>query len=133
MEVIWTAPKKFSPEFREQVVRAVIDDVFVLDFANEAADIAESFTPFYETTITEPTDPNLLYASQSEVMNFGLLTESEMDSYVTSFLSAGTDLTTHAKLYHFTDPARDRYTALLADDSTTAEEFRSTLRNYTRA
>jgi hypothetical protein len=25
MEVIWMAPKKFSPEFREQVVHAVID------------------------------------------------------------------------------------------------------------
>ncbi|MGV8978922.1 MAG: type I restriction enzyme subunit R domain-containing protein [Cellulomonas sp.] len=109
------------------------DDVFMLDFANEAADIAESFTPFHETTIAEPTDPNLLYASQTEVMSFGLLTESEMDSYVTAFLAAGVDPTTHAKLYHFTDPARDRYTALLAGDSPTAEEFRSTLRNYTRA
>jgi type I restriction enzyme R subunit len=59
--------------------------------------------------------------------------ESEMDSYVTAFLAAGADPTTHAQLYHFTDPARDRYTALLAGDPTTAEEFRSTLRNYTRA
>lgn len=65
-------------------------------------------------------------------MSFGLLVDSEMDSYVTAFLAAGADPTTHAKLYHFTDPARDRYTVLLADDPTVAEEFRSTLRNYTR-
>src|SRR5690606_16475167 len=61
------------------------DDVFVLDFANEAEDIAEAFRPFYETTTTEPTDPNLLYASQTEVMSYGLLVESEMDSYVSAF------------------------------------------------
>jgi type I restriction enzyme R subunit len=109
------------------------DDVFVLDFANEAADIAESFAPFYETTITEPTDPNLLYASQTEVMGFGLLVESEMNSYAGALLAAGGDQAVHAKLYHFTDPARDRYTALLDDDRETAEEFRSTLRSYTRA
>ena len=109
------------------------DDVFVLDFANEADDIAEAFKPFYETTIAEPTDPNLLYASQTEVMSFGLLVESEMDSYTVAFLAAGDDKATHARLYRFTDPARDRYAALLAEDRTTAEEFRSTLRNYTRA
>jgi len=39
----------------------------------------------------------------------------------------------HGKLYHFTDPAKDRFAALLKDDPTSAEEFRSTLRNYTRA
>ncbi|MDM8084886.1 DEAD/DEAH box helicase family protein [Cellulomonas cellasea] len=109
------------------------DDVFVLDFANEAVDIAESFAPFYETTITEPTDPNLLYASQTEVMGFGLLVESEMDSYVGPLLASGGDSAAHAKLYHFTDPALDRYVHLLEEDRETAEEFRSTLRNYTRA
>jgi len=39
----------------------------------------------------------------------------------------------HGKLYHFTAPAKDRFAALLKDDPTSAEEFRSTLRNYTRA
>ncbi len=109
------------------------DDIFVLDFANEAADIAEAFAPFYETTITEPTDPNLLYASQAEVMGFGLLMESEMDSYVDALLARGNDPGVHAKLYHFTDPARDRYASLLAEDPAGAAGFRSALRSYTRA
>ncbi len=109
------------------------DDVFVLDFANEADDIAEAFRPFYETTIAEPTDPNLLYASQTEVMSYGLLDESEMAAYVTALLTAGPDLTTHAKLYGFTDPARHRYEQLWEADPEAAEEFRSTLRHYTRA
>ena len=37
MEVIWMAPKKFSPEFREQVVRAVIDS------SRTVADVAREF------------------------------------------------------------------------------------------
>lgn len=109
------------------------DDVFVLDFANEAEDIAAAFAPFYETTITEPTDPNLLYTSQAEVMGYGLLVESEMASFATAQLSAGDDVAAHARLYRFTDPARDRYAALLEDEPDIAAEFRSTLRSYTRA
>jgi type I restriction enzyme, R subunit len=34
------------------------DDTFVLDFRNDADEIQKAFAPFYETTITEPTDPN---------------------------------------------------------------------------
>lgn len=109
------------------------DDVFVLDFANEAADIAEAFRPFYETTIAEPTDPNLLYSSQTEVMGYGLLVESEMTNYVDALLSGSPDLVTHAKLYRHTDLARDRYLGLWEEDPTAAEEFRSALRHYTRA
>ena len=40
------------------------DDVRVLDFVNTAEDIQTSFEPWFETTITDPTDPNLLYAKQ---------------------------------------------------------------------
>jgi type I restriction enzyme R subunit len=109
------------------------DDVFVLDFANEAAVIAAEFKPFYETTIAEPTDPNLLYTSQTEVMGYGLLVESEMDAYTSALLAAGNDQTAHERLYRFTDPARDRYVALHDGSQAVAEEFRSALRNYTRA
>ena len=37
------------------------DDVRILDFVNTAEDIQDAFQPWFETTITEPTDPNLLY------------------------------------------------------------------------
>jgi hypothetical protein len=56
-------------------------DVFVLDFVNEAADIAEQFKPYFETAATIPTDPNLLYTAQHEVMSYPLLVESEMQAY----------------------------------------------------
>jgi len=43
MEVIWMAPKKFSLEFREQVVRAVIDS------SRTVADVAREFNVGPET------------------------------------------------------------------------------------
>ena len=109
------------------------DDVFVLDFANEAEHIAEQFAPFYETTIAEPTDPNLLYTAEADVMGYGVLVESEMDSYVRAWFDAGDDRKAHERLYRFTDPARDRYAGLLAEEPEQAEGFRSALQGFTRA
>jgi hypothetical protein len=38
-----------------------LDDVHILDFVNQAADIQAAFEDWFETTITEPSDPNLLH------------------------------------------------------------------------
>lgn len=115
------------------------DDLFVLDFANEAEDIAEAFTPFYEVTITTPTDPNLLYTAERAVLDFQLLVDSELEAFAQEFERAQAkaggqppDTKAHAELYRFTDPARDRFADLLASDRDTAEEFRAALRDYVR-
>ncbi|RQX00062.1 type I restriction endonuclease subunit R [Micromonospora inaquosa] len=116
------------------------DDVFVLDFANKAEDIQKSFKPYFETTITEPTDPNLLYDKQREVMDFQLLVESEMDAFTEALLAAEQSSTTdgqlekaHATLYRFLEPAVDRFTQLAKDDRDRAEKFRSSVSDYVRA
>ncbi len=44
------------------------DDVHILDFVNQATDIQTAFEDWFETTITEPSDPNLLYDKQREAM-----------------------------------------------------------------
>ncbi|GAB2594258.1 type I restriction endonuclease subunit R [Paractinoplanes abujensis] len=115
------------------------DDVFVLDFVNEATDITEQFKPYFETAATMPTDPNLLYTAENSVMSYALLVESEMQAYVEALLAAEGKAKTdaalqkaHAALYRFTDPARDRYVALAADDPEAADAFRAALRDYTR-
>ncbi len=46
-----------------------VDDVRILDFVNTADDIAEAFKPWFETTLTPPSDPNLLYDRQRAVMD----------------------------------------------------------------
>ncbi|WP_328459428.1 type I restriction endonuclease [Actinoplanes sp. NBC_00393] len=114
-------------------------DVFVLDFVNEAADITDQFKPYFETAATIPTDPNLLYTAENAVMSYALLVGSEMQAYVEALLEAEGKAKTdaalqkaHAALYRFTDPARDRYVALAADDPEAADGFRAALRDYTR-
>jgi type I restriction enzyme R subunit len=111
------------------------EDVFVLDFANSAEDIQAAFEPFYETTLAEPTDPHMLYALQSEVMGAGLLAEPEMQNFVEAYLGLPPDANekAHAALYRFTEPAMSRYVALAGSDAAAADEFRSTMRSYTRA
>jgi type I restriction enzyme R subunit len=115
------------------------NDLLVLDLANEAEEICEAFKPFYETTITEPTDPNLLYTAQRVVMDFALLVESEMESFAAAYLAAESAARTeaqwqraHADLYRFTDPARDRFAHLMVNDPEAAEECRSALHDYVR-
>ncbi|MFG1903168.1 type I restriction endonuclease subunit R [Micromonospora carbonacea] len=114
-------------------------DVFVLDFVNEAGDIASHFRPYFETAATTPTDPNLLYTAQHAVTGYALLVDSEMQAYAEALLAAESKATTdtglqraHAALYRFTEPAVDRFKALAADDPEAADGFRSALRDYTR-
>jgi very-short-patch-repair endonuclease len=116
------------------------EDVFVLDFTNEAEDIQAAFKPYFETTITEPTDPNLLYDKQREVMDYQLLIASEMQAFAEELLAAQGRAVSeaqvrkaHAELYRFTAPAVDRFVALSQSDPDHAEEFRSSLSDYVRA
>ncbi|GAA5038674.1 type I restriction endonuclease subunit R [Actinopolymorpha pittospori] len=114
------------------------DDLFVLDLANEAEDIQKAFRPYYEATITAPTDPNLIYTAQRTVMEHQLLVESEMQAFADEYMRAqdrkhGTAWDkAHAELYRLTDPARDRFAQLLEDDRDAAEQFRADLRDYIR-
>ncbi|WP_035278313.1 type I restriction endonuclease subunit R [Actinokineospora spheciospongiae] len=115
------------------------DDLFVLDLANAAEDIQAAFRPYFEATITTPTDPNLIYDAQRAVMDQQLLVESEMEAFATEYERAqrfAGDRTkwdrAHAELYRLTHPARDRFAQLLEDDGERAEEFRSSLRDFVR-
>ncbi|MDP9792959.1 type I restriction enzyme R subunit [Catenuloplanes nepalensis] len=116
------------------------DDVFVLDLANKAEDIQAAFAPYFETTITEPTDPNLLYDKQRDVMDHQLLVESELDGFVAALFSADDASMTeaqkqraHAELNRWLEPAVDRFKALAEDDRDQAEAFRSEASDYVRA
>ncbi|WP_447004075.1 type I restriction endonuclease subunit R [Saccharothrix isguenensis] len=115
------------------------DDLFVLDFANDAETIQKEFRPFFEATITSPTDPNLIYDAERAVMDHQLLVESEMEAFAAEYLRAQELVGqgnkwdhAHAELYRLTDPARDRFAQLLDDEPEQAEVFRSDLRDYVR-
>jgi type I restriction enzyme R subunit len=114
------------------------DDVRILDFANDAEDIKTAFVPWFEATISEPTDPNLLYTKQREVMEHGLLVASEMESFIRVLASAGPGRMTdaverklHAELHGHLQPALDRFDALETDDE--REAFRRALQGFVLA
>ncbi|MEZ0364189.1 type I restriction endonuclease subunit R [Mycobacterium sp. pUA109] len=114
------------------------DDVRVLDFVNKATDIQEAFKPWFETTLTQPGDPNLLYNKQREVMDYEILVASEMESFVRVMAAAAPQRMTdtaerklHAELHEYLKPAIDRFVALDTDDE--REGFRGALRSYVGA
>ena len=113
------------------------DDVFVLDFANSADEIQESFRPFFATTLGEPADPNHLYALQTQLMGYQILRDDEMDAYAVEFLrvigaSDATDALAQARLYPLLAPARGRFQSLHTADEASAEQFVKLLRQYER-
>lgn len=72
-------------------------------------------------------------------MQFQLLVDSEMRPFAKAYLGAQRDAKTtaqweraHAALYRFTDPARDRYAHLQAEEPEEADDFRKALRDYVR-
>ncbi len=114
------------------------DDVHILDFVNQAADIQTAFEDWFETTITEPSDPNLLYTRQREVMDYELLVASEMEAFIRVLAAAGpgrmpdaAERKLHAELHEYLKPALDRFDALDTDDE--REGFRGALQGYVRA
>ncbi|HEY9473422.1 MAG TPA: DEAD/DEAH box helicase family protein, partial [Mycobacteriales bacterium] len=126
------------------------EDLFVLDFANDAEDIQAAFKPYFTEAVATPTDPNLLYALERAVMDHQILRVEEMRAFAEAYLGAqpasGADSgtgtgtgpgarrweRTHASLYQHTDPARARFEKLAAEDRDAAEMFRSDLADYVR-
>lgn len=114
------------------------EDLFVLDFVNEAEDIQAAFRPFHEEAVTAGTDPNLLYEAQGRVMEPPILLPGEMAEFAAAYLDARREdgrSGKHAELHTLTTPAVERYWELYHGDEAdraTAERFRADLTDYIR-
>jgi type I restriction enzyme, R subunit len=99
----------------------------VLDFANEAADIQAAFEDYYDTTLlSEATDPNLLYETQSRLLDFHAFTEAEVQGFALIYFDRKA---TQEQLYGFLAPVKDRTSELPVDEQ---REFRAKLGEYVR-
>ena len=64
-------------------------DTFVLDFHNTVDDIKAAFDPFYTaTTLSEPTDVNVLHDLKDVLDNFGIYDWSEVTSFTEKFFAS---------------------------------------------
>ncbi|EQD55128.1 type I restriction-modification system restriction subunit, partial [mine drainage metagenome] len=58
-------------------------DTCVVDFVNDRQTIYEAFKPYYDVTrIAETTNPNHLYAQQTEILQYGLIRDEEISGFV---------------------------------------------------
>jgi type I restriction enzyme R subunit len=107
------------------------DDTFVLDFRNSADQIEESFQPFYEVTIAEPTDPNLLFDAADKVREHEVIREEEIEEFAKIFFKSKGEQSKedHGLLYAKLGPAKKRFEALDEDGQ---EDFRDLLKRFVR-
>ena len=103
-------------------------DTFVLDFANDAEQIQAAFKPFFEATIAEPTDPNMLYNAAARLLDFGVIDRDQAARFTAVLL--GSEQAANASLYALLDPAIEGYAGL--SDQAAREEFRGALTAYVR-
>lgn len=106
------------------------DDTFVLDFANDHEIILEAFQQYYEETyLTEPEDPNRLYAIKGEMDAAQIYYQSEVDGFARVFYQPRSTTRDQGELNAFLDPAVDRYGAL---DTKEQDDFKNSLNSYVR-
>ena len=99
----------------------------VLDFANEAEEIKKAFEPYYETTLlSEETDPNLLYEVQGRLLDFGVFTEGDVESFARVYFN---HKATQDRLFAELEPSRQRFVDLAPEEGS---DFRAQLNDYVR-
>jgi type I restriction enzyme R subunit len=102
------------------------DGTFVLDFVNDADDIAAAFEPYHCETVAPPSDPNLLYDTRHGLDPFGVLNVEEATTFARLLLAETLD---HGRLHAALGPAIDRFWGLADDEQ---ERFRDVLGRFVR-
>ena len=63
------------------------EDLFVLDFYNTKEGMKDAFDPFYTaTTLSEPTDVNILHQLKSTLLGFGVFDMDEVNEFINLYI-----------------------------------------------
>jgi type I restriction enzyme, R subunit len=99
----------------------------VLDFANEADTIKASFEPYYETTLlSEATDPNLLYETETRLAAFPVYAPADVDAFAKVYFDPKTG---QDQIYGVLAPVVAHFHQLGEDERS---DFRGQLTDYVR-
>lgn len=91
------------------------DNVFVLDFVNDAESIQKDFQPYYASTIlSESTDPNILYDLKRDILSAGVFGEEQVRQHYQLLISG--DQTNQAVVAGLLDGSVQRWGDLDDDD-----------------
>jgi len=102
------------------------EDTFVLDFRNDADDIAREFQKYYEATTTTPTDPNVLSDAYDRVIRFGVMSAQEVRDIVAKHFGGADDVRL-GKVYAAFAAPLSRFADLESEEQ---EEFRGALGSF---
>ena len=95
-------------------------------FPQRRRGIQDDFRPYYERTDAVPTDPNLVYDTNRELWEHGVLREDEVETAVQALFSV-TETSGHGTVYAALDPAVGRFHGL---DPDVQDTFRDVLTRY---
>ncbi|HEF3552455.1 TPA: type I restriction endonuclease subunit R [Campylobacter upsaliensis] len=102
------------------------EDTCVLDFANIHEEIGESFSTFYgQTYLKEPTNIDNIYTLKSELFDYGIYTQDELNSFIEAIRKEQDENKIHSKL----DNMIKEYNAKSDDEKT---EFYTKAKVYLR-
>lgn len=66
----------------------ISEDLFVLDFYNTLDDIKAAFDPYYTaTTLTEPTDVNVLHELRNTLLFVGVFDQADIDEFIELYIT----------------------------------------------
>lgn len=100
------------------------EDTCVLDFVNSHEEIAESFSTFYEQTyLGQGSDPEKIFELKSNLLEYEIYTQDEVDAFVESILKEEKENIIHAQL----DRMVERFNKQNEDIKA---EFYSKIKNY---
>ncbi|WP_297192839.1 type I restriction endonuclease [uncultured Campylobacter sp.] len=100
------------------------EDTCVLDFVNSHEEIAESFSAFYKQTyLGQRSDPEKIFELKSNLLEYEIYTQDEVDAFVESILKEEKENSIHAQL----DKIVERFNKQNEDIKA---EFYSKIKNY---
>ncbi|AST94713.1 type I restriction endonuclease subunit R [Shouchella clausii] len=108
------------------------EDTFVLDFVNDPEDMKASFQPYYESTsLSEITDPNILYDMQAEIEPYQVFTEDEVQKVNELEVAGGVKKSTkgQTELNAVLDKGAERYKKLSEEEQL---DFKQAATKFTR-
>lgn len=108
------------------------DDPFVLDFANERAEIFSAFKPYYDRTdLDKASEPELLEKWKHDMDEMQVYHLEEVENFARTFYkpAALQKASDHAQLYKHAGPAKDRFKALDEEDQ---DKFRDRLSAFVK-
>lgn len=67
------------------------EDLFILDFYNKVDDMKASFDPYYTaTSLSEPTDVNILHELRSAILSVGVFEQDDIDEFAELYFNGAT-------------------------------------------